>query len=98
MAAPPAPHDTESPERASRDLPPELVLDNAIPVPLPPYLPKESFLRLSLPARELVVGLILSPPEPPPGYRKDLFAARGYQSYLHYKIARILEHLEYDSD
>jgi hypothetical protein len=71
-----------------------------VPVQLPSYLPRESFLRLSQPAREMVVRLLTNPPEPPKGYlkRKELFAAHGYQSYVHYEIARLLEHLEYDSD
>lgn len=70
------------------------------PVALPAYLPRETFLRLSPPARDMVIRLLSSPPEPPKGYlkRKDLFTARGYESYVHFEIARLVEHLEYDSD
>jgi len=68
--------------------------------PLPSYIPREDFLRLSSYAQEKVLSLLSCPPDIPKGYlkRKDQFTARGYQSYVHFEISRILEHLEYASD
>jgi hypothetical protein len=56
-----------------------------------------SFSRLSSYAQQKVLSLILSPPPPPPAYleKEERFRAAGYESYLHYEIAGILEQLSY---
>jgi hypothetical protein len=64
---------------------------------LPSFVPSESFLRLSPYAQQKVLALLLSPPITPSSYlaKEDRFRAAGYQSYVHYQIACILEQLEY---
>lgn len=66
-------------------------------IDLPPYLPSESFFRLSSYAQQKVLSLLLFPPAPPPAYveKEERFRAAGYTSYQHHQIARILEQLDY---
>lgn len=66
-------------------------------VTLPAYISTEKFLRLDPYQREKILNLLASPPKDPPAYieKKARFDAAGYESYLHYKIAGIMECLDY---
>jgi len=76
---------------------PEIRLSGDDDVTLPGYISKEKFLRLDPYQREKILNLLASPPKDPPAYieKKARFDAAGYESYLHYKIAGIMECLDY---
>ena len=70
--------------------------DTCSVMPLPSYVSKDDFAKLSAYSQRRILELIAVPEEDPEDYDRKAFTSAGYESWTHYTIVKILEDIHQD--